>query len=216
MQPKGNRTIYLDITPFGETGNLSLTVYLIVESSEEYIEIPINIHFIEESIKDTEDNSVFKNNKLIIIIIIAIVVLIIVSILLFIFWIFMVYDCIHRDFKSKYMWLVIINIIPLSYIVYYFKIKRKYGALKKTSLANLPLISYLLGTAAVKIPIYFGVFTGIPAIIIGLVSRKESKDIELSKAAIFLGIWGIATTVFLVLAYFIFLFFIFSMGVIEG
>jgi len=50
----------------------------------------------------------------------------IVSIVAFIFWTWMLIDCIKRDFKDKTLWIIIIifaNILGV--ILYYFIVKRK-------------------------------------------------------------------------------------------
>lgn len=53
-----------------------------------------------------------------------------VGIALFIFWIWMLVDCLQRDFKDKVLWVVLLlggwflGVAPIAAIIYYFLVKR--------------------------------------------------------------------------------------------
>ncbi len=54
-----------------------------------------------------------------------------VGLVLFVFWIFMLIDCVKREFEQKNTWLIILivsfffNLTWLSAVLYYFMVKRK-------------------------------------------------------------------------------------------
>lgn len=54
------------------------------------------------------------------------VVILVVLLILSIFWLWMLIDCIKREFKDKVMWIVLLLVLgPVGAIAYYFVVKRK-------------------------------------------------------------------------------------------
>ncbi len=150
---------------------------------------------------------------------------IIVGILLFIFWIFMEIDCVRREFGTKLKWLLILSLVPLGYLFYFFIIKRRgvgtVKSMKQAPFRTNALLSFLFGLISTMIPLYMGVLSGIPAIILWIVDKNrpddnERRGDELAKAGLVLGIIGISITILIVLLYFGFVFFMISMGLLNG
>ena len=56
----------------------------------------------------------------------AYIVFLIIALVLTAFWIWMLVDCIKREFKDKTMWVILIVILGwIGAIAYYFVVKRK-------------------------------------------------------------------------------------------
>ena len=51
---------------------------------------------------------------------------VLLGILSFVFWIWMLIDCLQRDFKDKIVWVLLIILVPfLGSVLYYFIVKSK-------------------------------------------------------------------------------------------
>ncbi|MBN2368085.1 DUF4190 domain-containing protein, partial [Candidatus Woesearchaeota archaeon] len=210
--------IYLYIIPIEDAQPGEKVFMVTVETDEDEKKIALTANVIEE--EPAYDND-FNFSFFIIFILIFISVLII-YLLLFILWIFMIYDCIKRDFSSKLVWLLILTLVPLGQIFYYFIVKRRKGKQKVVNkFETLSLLSLLLGIVSTSIPIYFGFLTGVPSIILGIVAKNKLKKSDksnnvISKAGIILGIIGVVLQILFFAVYFMFIFFIMSLSAMQN
>lgn len=67
-----------------------------------------------------DENYVFKIISKVFLIIIPVVILFVI------FWIWMLKDCLKRDFEKRNTWLILLFILPISSFVYFFA-RKKYG-----------------------------------------------------------------------------------------
>ncbi len=150
-----------------------------------------------------------SSNKFGVIILIIAVVLILITalILITVHWIFMIIDCVKREFKTKFKWLLLLTLVPFAQFFYYFKIKKKLGPISsKKDVDSFALISFISALCAGFLPLVGGVI----AIIFGGLAKKNLKKnklrgIELAKAGIILGIISIVLLILFYIAYFSFL-----------
>ena len=137
-------------------------------------------------------------------------ILVILGVAYFIFWVFMLVDCINRSFGRKLAWLLIINLVPFGAVFYYFIVKRQKAQekkLKPKELETLAIISFILALVSFKIFIYFGLVLGAIAIVLGIMAKQKLKKnprlngMELANAGIVLSIIGAALQALILLLY---------------
>jgi hypothetical protein len=208
IDPNATRSVILNLMAKNDTYLGNRTITLIVKYGSDFNRIEMNV-----DVKEPTEKSAPFDIKIMIRVFIVLLVAAVIWVLLFIFYIFMVKDVIIREFNHKLAWLIVMNLVPLGYVFYYFFVKRpnKNNPVKKEAkIDTLSLVSFLLGAVATKIALYFGILLGIPAAILGFISRDKfnnSKNLrgkELATAGIVLGIVGFVMIFIFIIVYFMF------------
>ncbi len=148
--------------------------------------------------------------KLFILIFFVELIIIILGVAYFIFWVFMLVDCINRKFDRKLAWMLIINLVPFGAVFYYFFVKKQKTqekSIKQKEFEILALSSFILGVISFKIFIYFGLVLGAVSIVLGIMAKQKIRKnprlngMELANAGIVLSIIAAALQVIILLFY---------------
>lgn len=160
--------------------------------------------------------------KLALILVSFVLIIFVLGTVYFIFWIFMLIDCINRRFDKKLKWLLILNLVPFGSVFYYFIIKKKdvknKKDLKHKEFETLAVISFIMGVVSIKMFIYFGLALGALSVVFGVIAKKRIRKnpklngMELAKAGIILSIVAAILQVLVIILYISFIGLIFLTG----
>lgn len=133
-----------------------------------------------------------------------------IGLALFTHWVFMIVDCVQREFKTKLKWiLLLVFLFPIANIFYHIIIKRKKvgNDNSKKPIETLALLSFIFSLVGFLLFFSFGLFLGIVGIIFSILSKKNLKQKklqrgeELSKAGFVISIAAMALQVFFIIVY---------------